>query len=639
MTPPLSSVLFPGLSTLGHSSVSNNPSKLDLKPSRASQGKIFSTPYSQRLNPGRAFVRDTRLFETSSPANEPSNFSISPGSLLAGSVSVLAGLALFAFTPGKAWGLRLMFVGAGIFAAGCGSEEVPSSPPSSPSPPTLPSHVPACEGEENLTSISRPDQPMYFPIAIHGLLSPDLPFPIIPRNFIEGHLQVLNEAFLPANIQFYLSYLGKIEPNTSQEHAKLDDFKSYLLEGAINVVLVPFLDEKESRVAGRANYYRGFVGGYNYSTDIWIHEMGHVFGLYHPHQEIDGTEPTKELVDGSNGWERGDLLPDTPADPGQPDFVFSGEMIEGKIDGCLIGGSCEIIFCPTDANEQTYRPNPRLYMSYYDTLNGCRTNQFSPFQIKKMICSSEKADPLAKIKQDKPLGLPPVDHLTVGCDSTSLGSIEEAISKISMGKTIEVCEGTYPESLDIAGSLSLMGREGHRVIVEGSPEHVSFFIDGESRGEPVPTSVHLENLTFTHGTGSYTISSTVSMNQVTITNNQGPNIFRNSHLSFQDCSFDGNLDGLNPIVGVALTLEASSAEFTGGSISDNRALTSTQGAAVLLLSKSTFRSTGVNWRSKGPNVAHDVAIIVGTDNKNVIPYDNPESKDMSCSHETQMCTY
>jgi hypothetical protein len=87
------------------------------------------------------------------------------------------------------------------------------------------------------------------------------------------------------------------------------------------------------------------------------HEIGHYMGLMHTH---GGS--SDELVDGSNCSTEGDLICDTPADPG----------LSGLVDtACIYTGTA------LDANNQSYQPDVTNIMSYSRKV--CRTS-FTPIQ-------------------------------------------------------------------------------------------------------------------------------------------------------------------------------------------------------------------------------------------------------------------
>ncbi|HLG03983.1 MAG TPA: T9SS type A sorting domain-containing protein [Bacteroidia bacterium] len=100
-----------------------------------------------------------------------------------------------------------------------------------------------------------------------------------------------------------------------------------------------------------------FVSSQCMNGSTLAHELGHYFGLMHTH---GGS--TAELVDGSNCSFEGDLICDTPADPG----------LSGQVDStCFYTGTA------TDANNMPYQPDVSNIMSYSRKI--CR-NSFTSMQ-------------------------------------------------------------------------------------------------------------------------------------------------------------------------------------------------------------------------------------------------------------------
>lgn len=93
------------------------------------------------------------------------------------------------------------------------------------------------------------------------------------------------------------------------------------------------------------------------------HEMGHFFGLYHTHESKFGME----LANGSNCSSAGDLICDTPADPG---LRFSN-----------VNDNCEYIGLFFDPVKAVYNPPVTNIMSY--SRKGCRKS-FTYEQAEKM---------------------------------------------------------------------------------------------------------------------------------------------------------------------------------------------------------------------------------------------------------------
>ncbi len=100
-----------------------------------------------------------------------------------------------------------------------------------------------------------------------------------------------------------------------------------------------------------------------------IHEVGHYLSLYHTHGKTN-TGTTDELVDGSNCTTAGDDVCDTPADPN----------LSGKVNG-----SCQYTGTATDANGDSYNPDPSNIMSY--SLKACR-NTLSSGQYSRVAYSA-----------------------------------------------------------------------------------------------------------------------------------------------------------------------------------------------------------------------------------------------------------
>lgn len=110
------------------------------------------------------------------------------------------------------------------------------------------------------------------------------------------------------------------------------------------------------------------------------HEIGHYFGLMHTHETFYGAE----LVDGSNCAFAGDLICDTPADPGlgnanvSPGCVYTGTVVDGNM----------MPYTPDVTNIMSYaRKECRFYFSplQYSILNTTmqtdRTNLYCSYGV------------------------------------------------------------------------------------------------------------------------------------------------------------------------------------------------------------------------------------------------------------------
>ncbi len=185
-----------------------------------------------------------------------------------------------------------------------------------------------------------------------------------------------NELFKPHDIQFFLcgeinfirsNLLNAINMDVQSETNR---FNSYNIRNVINIYYVHSIYSEYWRVGGYAYFpwtttTPHIVMARKYLPNkgkTLAHELGHFFGLFHPHHTRFGSE----LVDGSNCHEAGDLLCDTPADPN----------LYGKIND-----NCQYNQFELDSIGIPYAPNTQLIMSYADSR--CK-DLFSPQQVSKM---------------------------------------------------------------------------------------------------------------------------------------------------------------------------------------------------------------------------------------------------------------
>ncbi len=103
--------------------------------------------------------------------------------------------------------------------------------------------------------------------------------------------------------------------------------------------------------------YTNSCVGVSSNPSTFPHEIGHYFDLFHTHETAVGTE----CPDGSNCDTAGDLVCDTPADPGLGD---------GNVNSSCVYTGSSTIYC--NGSTRSYNPDPTNMMSY--SRKTCRTN-------------------------------------------------------------------------------------------------------------------------------------------------------------------------------------------------------------------------------------------------------------------------
>lgn len=207
----------------------------------------------------------------------------------------------------------------------------------------------------------------------------------IELSTVEAAIANANGLFQGANIAFFICGVNYINDDLyfdiSSEERNSD-----------------FLENNEHYVANTINIY--FPNTYNGKTDngssnfpldeneqrkpdwmiipsesatnnVFVHEMGHYFNLLHTHDKTNGAE----LVDGTNCATAGDLICDTPADPG----LRLGALVDEQC-GYLTDNYYR------DPNCQPYAPLTDNIMSY--TRPDCMAS-FTPQQYARMAHAAQ----------------------------------------------------------------------------------------------------------------------------------------------------------------------------------------------------------------------------------------------------------
>jgi len=198
----------------------------------------------------------------------------------------------------------------------------------------------------------------------------------------------LNSYFNNTNINFHLSGSDYIDSDT---YYNVNDstFESILLldahENAIDIYVVSDgvnLDRKKGIALMKRSVCA--INSDAYSQTTIAHEVGHCLGLYHTHHgtfhEEGDSNQCPEYVNGTNSDVCGDYITDTPADPNNWFY------------GIYIG-------IETDANGDSYNPDPLNFMSY----SGGNRSKFSNGQIELMKRTIENEEHIRKVIHNRVL--------------------------------------------------------------------------------------------------------------------------------------------------------------------------------------------------------------------------------------------
>ncbi|MBI4719772.1 MAG: HYR domain-containing protein [Chitinivibrionia bacterium] len=206
-----------------------------------------------------------------------------------------------------------------------------------------------------LTPPSTATGPYCIPCALHIVRRSDgtggIDMALIQQGFVDA-----DNYFINTGMDFYLFSIDYIDSDdwyTVSDEAEANALRGQnVVANCINMYFVGELpwagiSSFTWSAAQGIVYHNGYVGQPT-NPSTFPHEIGHFFNLLHTHE----TAICAELVDGSNCAVCGDLLCDTPADPGLGDGNVSAWP------ACAYTGSA------TDANGDTYAPDPHQMMSY-----------------------------------------------------------------------------------------------------------------------------------------------------------------------------------------------------------------------------------------------------------------------------------
>ncbi|MEM9822363.1 MAG: M43 family zinc metalloprotease [Bacteroidota bacterium] len=212
------------------------------------------------------------------------------------------------------------------------------------------------------------------------------------------HLAIkqLNQAYAPANLEFYVERVEAIPSSLSIEDLSADAYEPYIqfskahdLPDLISVYV--FDHAHEFCQITPTSISCGRTGGFSFIlsditsnlvlshfdlTDqkVVAHEFGHFFGLYHTFEEA---QFGKDDFDESRCEEIGDGICDTPPDPGVVFEVYVNYS------------NCEMIGLENKAGK-AYAPLINNYMSYYKPCY-LKPYHFTPGQIQVMKIAAQSS--------------------------------------------------------------------------------------------------------------------------------------------------------------------------------------------------------------------------------------------------------
>lgn len=194
----------------------------------------------------------------------------------------------------------------------------------------------------------------------------------------------LNEIYADAFLEFFLCDGVNYINNDSYYHGFNRSDEPNLTEhnyipGVINIYFTEYVEVKPGvSLCGYSNTFGGsdvIVMNNSCGTNgsSLAHEVGHFFSLMHTHGP-DNHQLTTELVDGSNCDTEGDMICDTPADPG--------------LSTNCVNNDCEYTGKLKDANGDFYAPDTKNIMSY--SRSSCKSH-FSEQQLARIYAFYKSA--------------------------------------------------------------------------------------------------------------------------------------------------------------------------------------------------------------------------------------------------------
>lgn len=226
-------------------------------------------------------------------------------------------------------------------------------------------------------------------IAIHIIRTSSGTLGISEAN-VDSRIATANERYKDANIVLETcgpyNYIDNSTYSTFNKGTDETIRTANDVPGAINIYFANSVLSGTTSICGYAKFPTATTAstGTNFTVvknscneSSFVHELGHCFGLLHTHDTGAGAEEVDRTSSG-NCATAGDGFCDTPADPNISGLVTTG---------CVYTGTA------TDANGDTYVPDPNNIMSY--SYKPCRT-EFSPSQMSAVHYSANNDYVLSK---------------------------------------------------------------------------------------------------------------------------------------------------------------------------------------------------------------------------------------------------
>ncbi|MCI0389934.1 MAG: M43 family zinc metalloprotease [Acidobacteria bacterium] len=322
-----------------------------------------------------------------------------------------------------------------------------------------------------LTMGASTETPYYLPITAHIVHRSDGTGGNTPEQ-VEVVMQGMNQLWAQVGIQFFI--YGEIDhinndthfdvPNNRAAHQALK--KVNVVGNTINVYFT-----RLGPLCGVSSYTSDSVQGVLMDItslgcsgpSAFAHEIGHYFNLHHTHEtwlDSNGIPTKVECPNGSNCSTAGDLLCDTPADPG----LLDPNGLTRVNGDCSYDNSA---FTPTTCDTTQYTPLTNNLMSY--SIHTCR-NQFTGDQISKVLqVLSDAGNRKNLITSGKRYVDPLANPNNTSCIiSSPCRTLAKAIQVSKNGELIYLKPGAYQAS-SFGDKRLTLNRWGTAGVVEIQP--------------------------------------------------------------------------------------------------------------------------------------------------------------------------